>query len=66
MLAHSFKALARRKRSTVHGCPWAVCSRCGLVALKNVASVAAAKRECPGSHKLEGVHVYRALNLKTP
>lgn len=36
------------KRSTVSGCPWPVCARCGLVALKNQASDKAASEPCPG------------------
>lgn len=37
------------KRSSVCGCPWMVCSRCGLVLLKNAASAKAASESCAGS-----------------
>lgn len=36
------------KRSSVCGCPWMVCSQCGLVLLKNQASAKAAAESCAG------------------
>lgn len=44
---HKPDLLPRAKRSTMHP-PWLVCSHCGLVYLRNAATVKAIRQPCPG------------------
>lgn len=37
------------KRTTKNPCPWLVCARCGLVALKNDETRKALRAACPGA-----------------
>lgn len=47
MKPHRWTPLTLKKRSSI-SLPWSVCSRCGLVLLRNEASRRAAKAACKG------------------
>lgn len=45
---HKPKPLPKAKRSTCSGLTWLVCSRCGLVYLRNAVTDQAVRASCPG------------------